>query len=60
MSETDQKNLISEVPIYLCYTPGFAFWESGWEAEADSAHTAAHLQTAGADGAHENTPASRG
>lgn len=36
MSGTDQRNHVSEVPIYLCYTSGFAFWESGWETEVDS------------------------
>lgn len=36
ISGTDQRNLMSEVPVYLCYISGFALWESGWEAEADS------------------------
>lgn len=36
MSGTDGGNHMSEVPIYVCSASGFAFWESGWEAAADS------------------------
>lgn len=36
MSGTDGGNHMSEVPIYVCSASGFAFWESEWEAAADS------------------------
>lgn len=39
---------------------GLLFWRVGGRQQQTPAHTAAHLQTAGADGAPGNTSAIRG
>lgn len=60
MSGTDEGNCMSEVLFTSAMLLGLLFGRVGGRQKQTPAHTAAHLQTAGTDGAHENTSASRG